>query len=99
METIPLPRLPVRTADTHKGDYGKVLVIAGSENMIGAPALVAMGAFRAGSGLVRIATNKDILASVIMICPMATGFPLSGTKIKELLEFADQHEVLAVGPG
>jgi NAD(P)H-hydrate repair Nnr-like enzyme with NAD(P)H-hydrate dehydratase domain len=99
METIELPVISARRLDSHKGDFGKVLVIAGSEAMIGAPALVAMGAFRAGSGLVRIATSKDVLGQVISICPMATGYALSGTKVKELLEFADQHDVLAVGPG
>jgi len=59
----------------------------------------ALAAFRTGSGLVRIATSKDVLTSVIALCPCATGFALSGTKTKELLDFADQHDVLAVGPG
>src|ERR1051325_346345 len=99
METIPLPTLPVRPADSHKGDYGKVLVIAGSETMIGAPALVALAAFRTGSGLVRIAAPKEIIPSVLTICPYATAFAWSATKIKDLLTFADEHDVLAVGPG
>ena len=99
METIALPSVPARKADTHKGDYGKVLVIAGSENMIGAPALVALGAFRTGSGLVRIACPKEILPHVLTICPYATGFPWASSKFKELLAFADEHNVLAVGPG
>ena len=99
METIPLPTLPSRRVDSHKGDFGKVLVIAGSETMIGAPAIVALGALRTGSGLVRIATSKEVLPHVLALCPCATGHALSGTKTKELLDFADQHDVLAVGPG
>src|SRR5215475_12754048 len=99
METTPLPTLPPRKADSHKGDYGKVLVIAGSENMIGAPALVGLAALRAGSGLVRIAAPKEIIPAILTICPYATGFAWSSTKIKDLLEFADQHDALAVGPG
>jgi ADP-dependent NAD(P)H-hydrate dehydratase len=99
METIPLPRLPVRKADTHKGDYGKVLVIAGSETMIGAPALVALAALRSGAGLVRIAAPKEIIPAVLSICPQATAFPWSATKIKDLLAFAEGHDALAVGPG
>jgi NAD(P)H-hydrate repair Nnr-like enzyme with NAD(P)H-hydrate dehydratase domain len=99
METIPLPTLPKRSADSHKGDYGKVLVIAGSETMIGAPALVATAALRVGSGLVRIAVPKEIIPAVLTICPCATAFPWSATKIKDLLTFADEHDVLAVGPG
>jgi NAD(P)H-hydrate repair Nnr-like enzyme with NAD(P)H-hydrate dehydratase domain len=99
METTPLPRLPQRQADSHKGDYGKVLVIAGSETMIGAPALVATAALRAGSGLVRIAAPKEIIPAVLTVCPCATAFPWAATKIKDLLAFADEHDVLAVGPG
>ncbi len=99
MQTTPLPVLPPRVAESHKGDYGKILVIAGSENMIGAPALVATGALRAGSGLVRIALPKEIIPAVLSICPCATAFPWSSTKIKDLLAFADEHDVLAVGPG
>src|SRR3954470_10795197 len=99
METITLPRLRQRKADSHKGDYGKVLVIAGSETMIGAPALVGLAALRTGSGLVRIAVPKEIIPSVLTICPHATAFAWSSSKIKDLLEFADEHDVLAVGPG
>ncbi len=99
MQTIPLPAYSPRKADTHKGDYGKILVIAGCETMIGAPALTALGALRAGAGLVRIAMPKEIIPHVLTLCPSATAFAWSATKIKDLLEFADQHDVLAVGPG
>lgn len=99
MEIISLPSLPARKSDSHKGDYGKVLVIAGSETMIGAPAMVALAALRAGTGLVRIAAPKDILTAVLTICPYATGFAYASTKNKELLGFAEEHDVLAVGPG
>src|SRR3954470_5650556 len=99
METISLPTLPPRKADSHKGDYGKILVIGGSETMIGAPALVALAALRTGSGLVRIAAPKEIIPAILTICPYATAFPWSATKIKDLLAFADEHDVLAVGPG
>ena len=99
METIPLPTLPLRKADSHKGDYGKVLVIAGSDTMIGAAALVALAALRTGSGLVRIAAPKEIIPAILTICPYATAFAWSATKIKDLLTFAEEHDALAVGPG
>src|SRR3954468_16112519 len=99
METIPLPTLPMRPADSHKGDYGKILVIAGSETMIGAPALVALAALRTGAGPVRFAAPTEIIPAVLTICPYATAFAWSATKIKDLLTFADEHDVLAVGPG
>jgi NAD(P)H-hydrate repair Nnr-like enzyme with NAD(P)H-hydrate dehydratase domain len=99
METHAIPSLPQRKPDTHKGDYGKVLVIAGSETMIGAPAIVALAAVRTGSGLVRIACPKELIPPVLTLCPYATAFPWASSKIKDLLEFADHHDVLAVGPG
>ncbi len=67
--------------------------------MIGAPALVALAALRTGSGLVRIAAPKEIIPAILTICPYATAFAWSSTKIKDLLAFADEHDVLAVGPG
>ena len=99
METFELPKLPARRPDSHKGDYGKILVIAGSETMIGAAGIVALSALRTGSGLVRFAASKDLIPTILTICPLATGFIWSGTKTKELVEFAEQHDVLAVGPG
>lgn len=48
-----------RKAHSNKGTYGKVLVIAGSENMYGAAYLSSMAAFKVGAGLVKIVTHKD----------------------------------------
>jgi NAD(P)H-hydrate repair Nnr-like enzyme with NAD(P)H-hydrate dehydratase domain len=61
--------------------------------------MVALGALRTGSGLVRIAAPKEIIPAVLSICPYATAFAWTSTKLKELLAFADEHDVLAVGPG
>ena len=47
-----IPRLPRRKADSHKGDFGRVLIVGGSRGMIGAPALAASAALRAGADLV-----------------------------------------------
>jgi NAD(P)H-hydrate epimerase len=99
METVDLPGMTPRQAEAHKGDFGKVLVIAGSEGMIGAPAMVATGAMRTGTGLCRIATFKDILAPVLTLCPVATGYIINPRDIKSLVEFADLHDAVAIGPG
>ena len=99
METIELPGMMSRRSEAHKGDFGKVLVIAGSECMIGAPAMVATGAMRAGTGLCRIATIKDILPQVLTICPVATGYIINPRDIKSLVEFAELHDAVAIGPG
>ncbi len=99
METIELPEIPRRAARSHKGDYGKVLIIGGSETMIGAPALAALAACRSGAGLCRIAAPREILPHVIVICPCATGYAINAREMKGLLAFAEEHDAVAVGPG
>ena len=54
--------LPVRRRDTHKGDYGKLLLLCGSRGYTGAAALAAMGALRTGAGLVYLAVPESIYA-------------------------------------
>ena len=61
-----LKALPVRPERSHKGTFGKVLIVAGSKNMSGAAYLSAKAAYRTGAGLVRILTpeeNRVILQS------------------------------------
>lgn len=75
--TDPLPLLPPRPPTGHKGTFGTVAVIGGCcltpTRMIGAPAFSALGALRAGAGLVRVLTPEPILSEVIALCPSATG--------------------------
>src|SRR2546430_36949 len=59
-----LPLLPPRPRDAHKGDFGRVLVVAGSRGMSGAAALCASAALRGGAGLVRLAVPAGILPAV-----------------------------------
>lgn len=66
------PRRPV----THKGSYGRVLVIAGSLGMAGAAAICATAALRTGAGLVTIACPESIISTLQMLCPCATCLPL-----------------------
>ncbi len=51
--------VPSRAAESHKGDFGRVLVVAGSVGRTGAAHLAAMGALRSGAGLVTIATPRS----------------------------------------
>ena len=67
-----LPPLPPRRADSHKGDHGRVLVVAGSPGMAGAAVLAARGALRAGSGLVTVAIPAPLSAAVTAAVPEAT---------------------------
>jgi ADP-dependent NAD(P)H-hydrate dehydratase / NAD(P)H-hydrate epimerase len=53
------PLIPPRAADAHKGDFGRVLVVAGSIGKSGAAVLCAQGAMRAGAGMVTVATPRS----------------------------------------
>lgn len=55
-----LSKFPDRKPNTHKGDYGKILLLCGSKGYTGAPALAAMGALRIGAGLVYVGVPASI---------------------------------------
>ncbi len=101
------PKLPARQIDAHKGDFGKVCIIAGSFGMSGAAALAGKAALRAGAGLVRVATPRSILPIVASIEPSFTtiGLPedskgrISAKAINEILDAAAENDVIAFGPG
>ncbi len=57
-----LPPLPKRKADSHKGTYGRVLILAGSVGMTGAACLAARAALRGGAGLVTLGIPKSLNA-------------------------------------
>ena len=52
--------LPVRRRESHKGDYGRVLLLCGSEGLTGAARLAAKAALRTGSGLVYLGVPEKI---------------------------------------
>ena len=102
-----IPKLKPRAVDGHKGDYGKVCIIAGSVGMSGAAALAGRAALRAGAGLVRVATPKSVLPIVASIEPCFTTIALpedgegriSAKAIKIILEAAGENDAVAFGPG
>jgi ADP-dependent NAD(P)H-hydrate dehydratase len=59
-----LPRLPPRSANAHKGDFGHALMIGGSRGMAGAISLAGMSCLRSGAGLVKLAVPECILETV-----------------------------------
>lgn len=89
-----LPRLPARPRDSHKGTFGTVVAIGGccqGTVMLGAPALVALGALRAGCGLAKLAMPTPILPLGLSICPSATGIPI----LTDLSGAIEPHEASA----
>lgn len=98
-----MPPIPPRPSGAHKGTFGTVIVVGGCETMIGAPAIAARAALRAGAGLVKIACPQSILPHAIGIEPCATGIGLDWETKPALsqIEQADSRKraVLAVGPG
>src|SRR5687767_12186685 len=104
---MPLPRLPTRSPDSHKGDYGTALLIGGSRGMAGAIALAGMACLRSGAGLVKLAVPECILDTVASFEPayMTTPlpcdssgciFPDAATQLEPFLKTAT---CLACGPG
>jgi ADP-dependent NAD(P)H-hydrate dehydratase len=102
-----IPKLKPRAADAHKGDFGKICIIAGSLGMSGAAALAGRAALRSGAGLVRVATPKSVLPIVASIEPSFTTIALpednhgriSAKAINIILETVSENDVLAFGPG
>ncbi len=102
-----VPKLKSRKPDAHKGDFGRVCIIAGSLGMSGAAALAGRSALRAGAGLVRVATPKTVLPIVAAIEPSFTTIPLtedsagriSAKAINTILDTAGENDCLAFGPG
>jgi ADP-dependent NAD(P)H-hydrate dehydratase len=93
-----IPSLPPRGRQGHKGMFGRVLVVGGSDQMIGAPVLAGTAALRLGSGMVQIAMPRSVLAAALSITPELIGLGL-GTSDKALLEAADHADALVIGPG
>lgn len=98
--------LPDRKPDTHKGDYGKVLLLCGSRGMTGAAALAAMGALRSGAGLVYLGVPASIYAIEAVKLTEAIVFPLpekdgklSVQALPTIQKYMDIADAILVGPG
>lgn len=87
--------LKERPEDMHKGDCGKVLIVAGTKGMAGAAGLCAKAALRAGCGLAQVAVTEEILPIVQTITPEATCLIRDGLKD---LDFST-YDAIAFGPG
>ncbi|MDA0667635.1 MAG: NAD(P)H-hydrate dehydratase [Planctomycetota bacterium] len=109
MDSIPskLPQLPPRDPASHKGDCGRVLLIAGSYGMAGAVVLAAEGALRSGAGYVEVACaarlvpslTKAIPAAILHACGEDQRETLHVDDIPDLLGWAEKCQSVVIGPG
>ena len=98
--------LPDRKADSHKGDYGRVLLLCGSRGYTGAAALAAMGALRSGAGLVYLGVPESIYAIEAVKLNEPIVFPLPDTDgkfstkaVASVLKLLPKMAAVLIGPG
>ena len=98
--------LPERPPNSHKGTYGTCMIIAGSSNYYGAPLLAAKAAYRAGTGLVRIATTEGVCGAIAGKLPEAIWLELpdnngaiNAKAADVILGSIDKVTSILIGPG
>jgi hydroxyethylthiazole kinase-like uncharacterized protein yjeF len=100
--------LPPRAFASHKGSFGHLVVLAGSEGKTGAAAMTSEAALRAGAGLVTLgiaASLNDILEvklteAMTLPLPEAAGARALGAAARTpIVDFLDEKSTLAIGPG
>ncbi|MBE7023559.1 MAG: NAD(P)H-hydrate dehydratase [Ruminococcaceae bacterium] len=98
--------IPVRKSDAHKGDCGRVFVVAGSEGMTGAAILAARGALRSGAGLVTVGTvasERQVVAcgsaETMTVGLSEKNGMLSREGTEKIIEYAKKSDCVVFGPG
>lgn len=102
-----IPKILPRKPDTHKGDYGRVLVLAGSSGMTGAACMCSTAALRAGAGIVTLGIPESLHGIVASKLTCVMTHPLPETHVKtlselgrqDILDFSQRFDVIAIGPG
>ena len=100
-------RLPQRPPRAHKGDFGRLLVVAGSTEYPGAAMLTGLGAMRAGAGLVRVAVAESVAASIAGGVPELTWMVLdeeapgliAPSGWRRVTTDAAEYDAVVIGPG
>lgn len=97
---------PPRDQNTHKGDYGRILILAGSEGFTGAPSLAAKGALRTGAGLIFTGVPRTVypIVAAKLDAPMVFPLPdengrLSPDALDVILEKLETADACLLGPG
>lgn len=93
-----------RVLTAHKGEYGKILVVGGSKDYIGAPFFVAASAYAAGADLVYVAAPEKTAWALSAMSPLLIthklrGDHLSVEHVNEIVELAKGKDVVVIGNG
>ena len=97
-------KLPERKKDSKKGDNGRILVVGGSKEYIGAVALAGLAALRSGADWVTVAAPEKVAwavncLSADLVTVKLTGDYFSLEHLKEVEELAGRHDVVLLGNG
>ncbi|PIQ84137.1 MAG: NAD(P)H-hydrate dehydratase [Candidatus Omnitrophica bacterium CG11_big_fil_rev_8_21_14_0_20_63_9] len=107
MSGLPTGLLPARPKDAHKGDAGRVFLVAGSTGLSGAAALCTMGALRVGAGLVTLGLPKSLhdpmveklTEAMLKVLPETKEGSLSQQALPEIISTAERMDAIGIGPG
>jgi NAD(P)H-hydrate epimerase len=93
-----------RSPEAHKGDYGRLLVIGGSEVFSGAPALVALAALRTGVDLAYVAAPEKTAQAISSMTPDLITIKLEGkhlhpANLTPLKSYIEKTDAVVLGPG
>ncbi|MBR0138514.1 MAG: NAD(P)H-hydrate dehydratase [Erysipelotrichaceae bacterium] len=93
--------LPHRLAHSHKGTYGKVLLIAGSPMMTGAAALCARATLKSGAGLLTVMSYPEVLSVITNTLFEAKTIAYDDASVHKALQETDfkEFDLIVIGPG
>ncbi|MGV3245071.1 NAD(P)H-hydrate dehydratase [Staphylococcus sp. 11262D007BW] len=97
MQTLSTVNIPKRKQETHKGDYGRILLIGGNANLGGAIMLAARACVYSGSGLLTVATHPTNHVALHSRCPEAMVIDINDTK--KLTKQIEASDCILIGPG
>jgi NAD(P)H-hydrate epimerase len=89
--------IKVRNKYSHKGDYGRVLIVAGSSGFTGAAYICTEGAVKSGAGLVTLCCGKEIQA--VLSSKLVEAMTISFDETDKIKEAVEKSDVIAIGPG
>ena len=102
--TSELIKLPSRKPDSHKGENGRVLIVGGSPEYIGSPALAGIAAMRSGADSVVIAAPAKVAWAINAFSPDLVTLKLTGERLSqenepEIAPYLEKADCLLIGPG